>query len=597
MTIKIPQNTKTFSVPQSSSVLGNLFTGRNLDLSENEGRIRVGKKLLTSTSTGTVSTLLNYPVGFKFVNDGTGSKWYTATGNGITGYVFQGTSAVSGAFARINITATGAPLNLDSSKTDIETAYGDLYVSAPDGKVYRYTSANTWSNFTAGSATLYASMLCYFPYQDRVYCSKDANQIQSWDSSDTVVSPGSQYALQLPAEDLITCMRPSNDRIWICTLHVRGGYGTVYEWDGSSTFFNKSYRLQTNGALSCIIKDDIPYIIDSVGNILAWNGGTFVKKAGLNRLSNKILYNSGSLTNNRFVHPNGMAIINERINVLIDGTYFDAADHTGTMDITIPSGIYEFDETRGLIHKNSFVVNNATDELRDYGQTRIMAAGGLTGSFSSAQAFVSTNGTFLAGANIFDSASSTQSCIAYDDNNDTIRKSFSFITPQIDSQGIYDKWQKLYLKFTSLPVGDKLVAKYRTIIDTPIEAAITWASPTVFTTTTNVSAYWTEGTGSEVEILQGLCSGQCSHITSIVENAGTYTVTLDESHVDATNGTGRARFSKWVKLNQTITSGNFKELPIGKQSTWIQFKIFGLVTGEVEIEEAQLINEINKPSA
>lgn len=158
-----------------------------------------------------------------------------------------------------------------------------------------------------------------------------------------------------------------------------------------------------------------------------------------------------------------------------------------------------------------------------------------------------------------------------------------FITPKITSDQITSTFNLLTLKFLPLTSElDKIIIKYRTEDDmrTHIDRstwAITWTSSTTFTTT---QAEWANAsTGDEVEILTGAGGGLLAHISTITENAGTYTVTLDDSHSDYLSGDiGTAVFRNWIKLD-TIQYGDiydgqhFYSREIGVTGTFLQLKI------------------------
>jgi hypothetical protein len=590
---KIPSE-KSFVIPSKSDVLGNIYTGRNLDLTSNDGRIRIGQSMFVNTGSNTVAEITAPPAAFKYYNDGTGSKFYTLAGTSGLGYVFRGGAGITTAFTKMG---GSAPTTLDSAYSDMEVAFGKLYVSGKDGKVYNYDTAQNWANITAGSSTpfIYATMLHFSVFMDRMYCSKNGYQIQSWDVAESVVSPGSDYALEIPDNYTITFIRSSSNRVWIGALHNKGGRGAIFEWNGVSQEYQNIYELNTRGAMSGVVKNDVLSVIDSSGNILTWNGGTFVKVAGLNRKNNLPLFNASSLVNDRFVHPNGMSIIRDKIHVLIDGVNFNVADHRGTQEDTIPSGVYEYDEQKGLIHKHSFILTRPADLVVDYGQVRLAGVGALTNEHTPF-AVTTTDGTFLAGVGVYTGFSAKEFNICYDNNFDTLRKSFTLITPKLDTQGVLDTWQKVYLLFTELSGDDKLVLKYRKVEDEPLEenAFITWTSTTTFTTNSSISLL--NYIGAEVEIMEGRGGGMCSHITNVTKVGATYTVTVDEIHPEVTGGTGKVRYSKWIKLG-VAEEENFKELALGFKNTWLQFKLWGMLTGKKEIEQIQVINDVFKPSA
>ncbi len=604
MTVVLPKQLNPYipadwSQDGNSDVNGSIWASFNLDLSENEGKVRLGKRLLVATEDASINST-GVPCAFRDFDAGVGTpQIYTVVGSFV--YAQSGTGGYPSATSFIKITASGVPVNCSSTLSDAEIFNGNLYVTANDTKIYKSTGA-VWSNISFGSAGS-VHMLC--KYANRLYMTDLTSKVISLDSSDTPATSGT-YTLQLnqSSENVITFMRAASNKIWIGTVNSIGGIGYIHEWDGAAVQVTKSYRLESAGALSCVIKDDIPYVMDTNGNLLAFNGGTFKKLDNLNRRNRKLLYNALSTTNNRYIHPNGMAIVNGKINMVIDGRNYD---NTLSIEETIPSGIYEYDENRGLIHKHSFGYTDSTSSIVDYGAVRIAAAGALVeANYSSTNA--ARNGTFIAGANYYTNATTSISAIFYDDINDTFQKAGYLITtkiPAIDAKGnpsVQNTWQNLYLLYKKLlNASDKIVTKYRVYEADPLEVTITWVNTTSFTTTTDVTGYWTSGVGGEVEIVAGIGSGKCSHITSIVNNSGTYTVTVDETYTGA-SGTAKARFQNWKKIdsigyNNSIESGvTFDQQGLNPQSNWIQFKIWMLFTGKDEIEKLIIINADTNPA-
>ncbi len=594
--IKLPyQNPQTgiptWTQPNVSTKTGSIYTSFNLDLIEDEGNVRVGKRLLLNINTTDDATLTSYPAGFAYF----GSKFWGVAGASGTGYVFSA-SHIDSSFA--HVTSGSAPATCDSTISDIIVSNSILYVSTASATVYYTADGTTWSTLSSGTSdSAFTHMMCSFA--GRTYMTKLESQIISWDASNTVASPGDIATLQLGNSDsnVITFIRAASNKIWIGTVNKLGGKGYVYSWDGASLQTTSTYKLESAGALSCVIKDDVPYIIDANGKLFWWNGGTFKPLQQVFRRKSKVLYNAYSGVNNRFIHPNGMSIIRNKINILINGSNYDAAAPNATQEETIPSGIYEYDEQKGLSHKYSFGLTKSGGTISDYGQTRILGVGGLA-EILTASAPITTNGSFLAGASYYTDATTTTSGIFYDDLNDTLQKGFYLVTPKIYSPSITDTFQSIYYRFKKLTnAADKIVVKYRTVAADFVEASITWTSTTTFTTTTDVSSYWTSGTGGEVEVVQGVGAGRCSHITSIVNNAGTYTVTVDETYTGASTQTAKARFQSWIKLGKTTDTTSFfnnLQFPLSGTATWVQIKIWGLFTGRQEIEDLTIQNNVSQ---
>lgn len=575
--IIIPNNKKWIQ-PNNSEVLGNIWASFNLDLGDNLGRLRIGSRLVVNVDESEDADL-GVPVAFEVID---GKKFAVA---GAT--IFKSSNTMpQGAFTQD--ATSGVPTNLDSSYSDMKSFNGYLYVTANSTSVYK-TDGSTWGTFTAGSNTGAPRILVQ--YGDRMYMTDGNSKIISWTTADSVSTSGA-YTLDFSSnanERKIVFLRASASRIWIGTMNLNGGKGAIYEWDGISTQATKLYRLEASGAMSCVIKDDIPYVFDSNGDFLVWNGGNFAKITGLNRENHLLLLGSNSTTN-PFIHRNGMTLVEGKICALIRGIN---GDNTSTIEDTIPSGVYEYDKEYGLVHKHSIGLTKSDGTISDYGQIKVAKVGALT-EINIQDTSSTRNGTFLAGVQAYTNASSTRNIIAYDDSINSLQKAGSIITPKIDSANIDDVWQKVYPKIKRFQnTTDKMVVKYRTDEVDSVEFTGTFTSTTTFTTTADLSSF---AVGDEIQIIQGLGSGKPSHITAMSLSTGTYTVTVDETYTGATSQTFRAKIDKWIKIGSLSNKVvSYLDCSIGIPANWVQFKIWFVVTGRKnELESLVIANQANQ---
>jgi hypothetical protein len=184
-----------------------------------------------------------------------------------------------------------------------------------------------------------------------------------------------------------------------------------------------------------------------------------------------------------------------------------------------------------------------------------------------------------------------------------------FITPKVFSQEVDDTFNQITLKFAPfLSDIDKIIIKYRVIDDrrdsiyvgsASVDWAATWTSSTTFTTTE--PAFATAVAGNEVEVLRGAAAGLIAHISTISVNAGTYTVTLDDTFEQYTAGDkSTVVFRNWIKW-RTITAGDthaqagFMSNVLGVQGKFIQLKVELRGVG-VKIEELSIDNKYHLPS-
>lgn len=176
-----------------------------------------------------------------------------------------------------------------------------------------------------------------------------------------------------------------------------------------------------------------------------------------------------------------------------------------------------------------------------------------------------------------------------------------FITPKIHSSEITDRFNNIVLKWMPLQSElDKIIIKYRTVDDnkdivnlepnTPY--IITWTSTTTFTST---GTHWGNAVaGDEINVLSGAAGGLLAHLTTAPTfNAGTYTMTIDESFADYLSGDKSiAVFRNWKKW-RTITNidtDGFISQELGVVGKFLQLKTELRGIG-VKIEELKVDNK------
>ena len=588
MTYKLPPNGQWTQLNVGDSN-GSLWSTFNVDLTVKKGDVKV-TRLITSESTSSNLANLGTPIGFVKLDTGYGFKYFTVAGSRVFSQLSTYTSS-----AFVQDATSGTPTTCSSTLSDIINYNGYLYVSTSTNAVYKNTGS-TWSNFTAGGADASPHMFC--SYGGRLYMTRGRSQIISWDAADTVATSGT-YTLNIPnsTENTITFIRSASDKIWVGTVNSLGGQGYIYAWDGVSGNPIK-YTLNSTGVVAGVVQDDVPYVMDNNGRLLQFNGGTFKEIARLPNYRKLIYTQALSNSNDRWMHPNGMAIIENNISLLINTK--EITSNTITTEEACPSGIWEFTKETGLYHKYSFSYLDSFEQaITDCGQNRIAVAGGLAYAKPSSESSLS-NGTLLAGCSYYTNNSSTKFGIFFDDNVDNFIKAGYLVTTKIPSSQISDTWQKTVLKYNNLiNSANKIVVKFRLKDVEPTEINVTWRNTTTFFTTTDLSSYWTSGTGFEVEVVQGVGSGMCSHITGIQDVDGGYLVTLDEVHTGVVlNDISVVRLQKWIKLgsvNDVTSTFKIMPFPTTASSNYIQLKIWMLMYGSDELKEVDVASVVSQP--
>jgi len=585
--IKIPADNK-WTQNNDSDLLGSISKSLNIDLFTNKSALRVSPRMKITTDD---ITNLGVSSGFVIFNAfDVGNGIYTVSGDRIFN-----SNSFDGEVAFVE-TASSPTTGSDNSSDIIYFQKANRLVVSLEHSV---VSLNTSGSFAtvAGNPLTGGNPHMMCEYANRLYCSNYFKQVVSFDTSMNITLTGNPNTFLIGTLDenllglFISDITTVSDGIWIFTIGAHSGQNSIaYKWDGvTQDDPDATYLLDSGGILSSIVRNDVPYVMNAEGELMYFNGGTFVRMPNgrLPIKRDKYLKNSFSSVNNRWIHPNGM-VVNEdgNINILINNVYED-----GTYEDNLPSGIWEFnlaDINVGWVHKHSLSSYSTT--LTDHGQQRVSKVGGLD-----SMKIPGKKGLFLSGAQIYSDATATKEVIEITDSADTLQKYGYFITPRIFSNQITDHWIKAYVRNEKLlNADDHIIIKYRTSKIDTTEAIITWTSTTTFTTTTDLSAF---STGDEVEIVQGKGGGKTSQITSITVSAGTYTVTTDETFAGVT-GTAKAVFGYWKKAGRlSDLDAKYLQSVLGNNltDTWIQLKICMQFTGEGEINDVIIDNKTHKP--
>lgn len=612
--ILIPNTDKKFLQSNRSDILGNLRATWNIDLQDNLGAIRIGQRMKIITKKGDTN----------------------ATNMGIPGPIVAfGSRIVSIAGTRVIISSKLAPdmTFAEDANTNFRTDWSSdsddlcnfnatlVGFNCAQGKLYSLSAATggTWTTRSTISGGGTNGILTYFKKFNRLYVVSGSN-IHSVDTAWAISTSGTTYDLSLTGNDdggtIQTCIA-GNDKIWIGMK--RGAFGgtsdnlnpgmfsSIYEWDGISNQVTKEYKIPSMGVMAMVIENDIPIVIDTEGVLRKFDGQGFTEIGRLPlRRGQQLLTNAGAGWTDNYIHPKGLAVTK-------DGTILALINNQSTYGFNtlnneyedLPSGIWEFDEKGSAVHKHPItLMPMSSTSVTEHGQNKLSSVGAL--------AYIRRNTTsaygismLMAGAEVYTDASTTLDAIfmdapwptgivTYPEGQKYGYITTTWLSPEnTPSVATLDAmWQKAFVRFRQfLDSGDKLTMKYRFVKATPIEVSITWASTTTFTTSTDLTNY----VGYEFEGLQGTGSGKCSHIVSVINNAGTYTITLDETYTGVGTSTAQGRVQNWVKFKSyAAQTDQYVEGPIGKVGQRIQLKICLQATGDAEIQDIVVVDKPNR---
>ena len=411
------------------------------------------------------------------------------------------------------------------------------------------------------------------------------------DYSESVATTGAYTVVSPILGGHISWMQAGSDRIWIGWTSNDGSRGSIFEWDGISIVMTKEYKIEAQGSCTCVIKNDIPYVLDVEGRLLAFNGSNFQEVARL-PVSNSDYPVSNYIKNSgiKLSHFNGSLLSRDQLLFLINPVLPRSDRYLENCQ----AGIWEYTEDSGFTHKYAVSSTKVGAAVTDYGQQDLLAVGAMFDGFT-------TNDTILdvtarQGQVLFGARSNqinSPFIIGIDNTLDDIKKSSYIITQWLESSQVEDVWKNIIVKYRKfLETTDKIKVKYRTVKQEYSLIGYLWTSTTTFTV---ISSAFPEianyGQGDEVEIMNNFGSGKCVNIVSITNDGSTYTVTIDEAITSAT-GSGFGKFQHWIKLQEIQNNVQFAQLPLPQynKDTQIQFKIIMETTGESELHELIVVS-------
>lgn len=569
-----------------------------MDFASNRGKARLSERLYRVYDDGDDADL---EVAVKFmratIENVVAEKWWALVQGGASatndGLIFKTT----GTDPLVGWTQDALPNSPTDCVDDMEILGGidserDLFIVAKDNDLAILDSVGTlWNNTWWSSDLSQSTLKTANPHPLHRFLNlllvADGNVLHTIEhiglgetASENIVAA---KRIVLPREYQIIWIEDDGFRAYLGTRHKKSGEALVFPWNGTDTTYDSPLSVKDSISLAGRADSEgVMHTINGKGQLLGYNGQDFVEVAAFPIAENKLLRWAPDQARGQKVHPNGMSLIDGRINILADGR-----DKDGNRIENMPSGVWEYDKEIGLYHKNSLgQYDGATNN--EWGASQVIAVGALVET-------TEEKGKILAGAEVYVDNAVTKLELIAALKSEANQRGY-FVTPQIHSTGIRAFWKRLNLAFKKFEnTTDRIIVKYRTEKNKNFGAttgvansfAITWTDTDTFTSTGAVLAY--AAVGDEIEITMGKGAGACAHISSI---SGTYTVNLDEA-IPNVSGTALARVQNWTKLGEISDNSLQKTLfKIAKRSKWIQLKI-EMRGGQVSPELEELLLELN----
>jgi len=542
---------------------GTIWSTKNIDPVVNPGKVNISKVLGFRTNTDDEANLGAAASGFAFTSAFATDRYYAVADD----RVWQSASVnPNSGWSEVSSTPTDCDIN-----SDIIAFNSKIYIATQNQlKSYNGTS---FANINGISSVPHSMTI----YGNRLYISDNNENIESMNTSETYVTSGS-YTIDLNTatgqSQLITKIMSVSNGIWIATVYTDKSGGEVIFWDGVTENVASARYQIPRGALSMTVKDDRPYIIDSLGRLRVFDGTSFVEIGRL-PIKDETLDNFNDNSNDRWVHPNGMIVVNDEIYCLVRNTMSDS-----TQDVieNFQSGVWAWNETNGFYCKYTFTnLDIVSGTQTDFGSPELAQVGALLQSNATGGSTVDRDdeSEIMAGVKYYSDATTTKAAIAITRVIDDIKKGGYFVTAQLSAEKFDESWKEVIAVYDRFKNStDRIYLKFRTYESTPVYGTATWGDDDRITTNIDLSSF---SQGDEVEILRGNGSGACYTIRSI---NGTQ-IRFEETHFTGMSGTCRIRVQKWEKVgvadttDETNLRKTFESIP----DAWIQFKLFMVGTG------------------
>lgn len=576
---KIP-NRGRWAQSNRSDTAGSLHESFNIDLSTNPGRIRTTRTKRVEW-TGNNAEFIDVAAIKRFSND-----IYIGAQGTTSHEVWVGTNTPFDGFTRDTSSININPLNADT-----EVFNGGLY-AVSGTTISKTTDGATWSSVDTSLTNSSPHLLLVFEPDgngERLYVVDDTYQVNSVNTSDTLATVGNSYTLNTNLADYnIKVFMAGTNSIWAGLSSGSNGRDSVMvEWDGvtANTPTNK-YVIEAR-VMAGVIKDNVPYVVDSLGRLLVFTGGAFIEVDRFPLKGGTFLGASNNGNNDRAIHPRGMAVDGDEILICV----VNRTDSITSDDFNdFPSGVWAWSNDTGLYHKYSpsyqAVADTGTTNLTDHGQFRCHSAGPLAvieAATKGGETVADNGGRVLFGMEYYldadDTNSDTEWGVFSDDTRDNTQKGGWIVTPKIDATQFLEMWERVGVLLSELTTsGDRCVLKYR-IDDTELVTTATWDGTDGFIPADELTSF---ENGDEATIIQGTGGGACENSKYITSGSGSF-VRLKNA-ITGVSGTSKVRMAKWRDIQDIQNTGKNQDMvTIGEKAQWIQFKVYMQWTGAQEL--------------
>lgn len=334
--INIPSSqSQKWRVAHGRDVSADIVNTMSMDFDQ-EGYAKLARKPI-ALYTSTDSSAFGIPL--SVVNDG--SQYYAVTSAGIW------TTTAGSTFTRTSDTGNEPSMSFRSDGV----IFNGLLVVTGSTTVRTY-NGSTWTDRGITNSSSYPHPLCVVEHLSQIAVANGPN-ITTYDTS-----YASQATCALPLEYVVVWMRWRQNNLYIGTRNISGGNAKMFIWNGSGSFPQAGYGLQTDWMYSGDEYASSICTVTSTGQIMRFNGGGFDEIEHFPVYETPYSWTSTSSPANAIgkVAPRGMRALGDSLYINIDGSLGRGnGDFPGNFLVTQPSGLWEHQTDVGLAHKAGYV--------------------------------------------------------------------------------------------------------------------------------------------------------------------------------------------------------------------------------------------------
>lgn len=344
---KIPSESKRFSQPNTSDVMGNVWITKNITFAE-EGYIKLQRRSVLLKSEKNDS---NFDLPLSFGRYDNGSFFLVTADEAFLANVSQDNISVT------QDSAINAPsLSFNSAGRWWQNRW---HATTQTEMWYRTVSGAAWTNTGISLTTGVSHPVEVFRNKNMIAVG-DGNEVKLYDTSYSL-----QETLVLPSDFEVVGLSYSNNRLGIITRLGNATEGQnedafFFVWDGGSAEANGGFPIGSDAAFAVVAYSSTWLIVNRTGQVLKYNGGGFSELSPFPFVALEEIWGN---TLNKELFGDAMQVDGDTVFI---NTNFDIDAFGKKQEVYLPqnpAGVWCYDPKVGLYHTYSPSISPATTGL------------------------------------------------------------------------------------------------------------------------------------------------------------------------------------------------------------------------------------------